>query len=105
MERLFRVDTTLADDLAELYATLVEEFGEKSAIGLGDMNRTLLQTGMVHHLIMMAGLGLIDGDKARKTNELVDRVARNTIMWDLVQMSRQYWQDSSGTTGTVDYDA
>ena len=105
MEQLFRVETTLADDLAELYAALVDEFGEKSAIGLGDMNRTLLQTGMVHHLTMMAGLGLLDADRARQTQELIDKVARNTIMWDLVQMARQYWQDSNGKTGSIDYNA
>jgi hypothetical protein len=99
MEKVFRVETTLAQDLAELYAAVIEEFDEKSSIPLADMNRTLLQTGMLHHLTMMAGLGLVDPGKAARLDQLIERVARNTIMWDLIQMSRQYWQNCSQGQG------
>jgi hypothetical protein len=103
MERVFRVETTLAHDLAELYAALVEAFEEKSSIPLADMNRTLLQTGLIHHLTMMGGLGLLDPDKAREVDALIDQVARNTIMWDVLQMVRAYWRDcANGRTGTIE---
>lgn len=106
MEKVFRVETTLAHDLAELYAALMEAFEEKSSIPLADMNRTLLQTGLIHHLTMMGGLGLLDPERAREVDALIDRVARNTIMWELLQMVRTYWRDcASGKTGTVDFKA
>ena len=55
MEKVFKIEATMAQDLAELYAALMEEFETKSGIPLADMNRTLLQTGMIHHLSMMNG--------------------------------------------------
>jgi hypothetical protein len=100
MEKVFRVETTLAHELADLYAGLVEEFEEKSSIPLADMNRTLLQTGLIHHLTMMSGLGLIDQEKTAQLEALIDQVARNTILWDLLKMVRSYWRDcADGTIG------
>lgn len=106
MEKVFRVETSLAHELAELYAALLEEFETKSSIPLADMNRTLLQTGLIHHLTMMSRLGLIDGEKTARIDALVDRVARNTIMWDLLKMVRSYWQDcADGKIGGIDFKA
>jgi len=106
MEKVFRVETTLAHDLAQLYAVVMEEFDRKSSIPLGDMNRTLLQTGMLHHLTMMMGLGLIPPDKMEQVEGLVARVARDTIMDDVVRMARQYWEDrGNGKMGTIDFHA
>ena len=106
MDKIFRVETTLAHDLAELYAALVEEFESKSTIPLGEMNRAVLQTGMVHHLTMMVGLGLVDAQRAARINALVDRVARDTILWDALQLLRQYWRDcAGGKGGTIDLKA
>jgi len=106
MEKVFRVETSLAHELAELYAILLEEFEEKSSIPLADMNRTLLQTGLIHHLVMMNGLGLVDREKAARIDELIDKVARNTIMWDLLKMVRSYWRDcGDGKIGKIDFNA
>ena len=106
MEKVFRVETSLARELAELYAALMEEFEEKSSIPLADMNRTLLQTGLIHHLAMMSGLGLIDREKVAQIDELIDQVARNTIMWDLLKMVRSYWRDcADGKIGNIDFNA
>jgi hypothetical protein len=106
MEKVFKVETTLAKELAELYAGLLEEFEQKSGIPLADMNRTLLQTGMIHHLTMMNGLGLLDEEKAAQFDELIDRVAKDTIMWEVLQMVRKYWGDTAGgKTGIIDYKA
>ena len=98
MEKVFRVETTLAHDLAELYAVLMAEFAA--------MNRTLLQTGLIHHLTMMKGLGLIDPEKGEKIDELIDQVAKNTILWELLQMVRSYWKDcADGKSGPIDFKA
>ena len=106
MEKVFRVETTLSHDLAELYAALMAEFEEKSSIPLADMNRTLLQTGLVHHLTMMKGLGLIEPEKGEEIDALIDQVAQNTILWDLLQMVRSYWKDcADGKGGPIDFKA
>ena len=106
MEKIFKIETTLADDLAELYASLIEEFERKSSVPLAEMNRTLLQTGMIHHLTMMSGLGLVDKTKVEALEGRIDRVARDTIMWDLLQMARSHWKEwGKGMTGTVDFKA
>ncbi len=93
MEKVYKVETTLSHSLAELYAGLEEEFANKSSIPLSDMNRTLLQTGLIHHLTMMNGLGLIEPEKAERLHELIDQVAKDTILWDILQMVRTYWRD------------
>ena len=106
MEKVFKIETTLAKDLAELYAGLVEEFEAKSGIPLADMNRALLQTGMIHHLTMMQGLGLIEKEKAAGLETIINRLAKDTIMWELLQMVRNYWKDSGeGKTGFIDFKA
>ena len=94
-------------DRAELYANLEEEFANKSSIPLSDMNRTLLQTGLIHHLTMMGGLGLIEPEKAAKLDELINQVAKDTLLWEVLQMVRTYWRDcgASGQGGSVDLKA
>ncbi len=107
MDKVYKVETTLSHGLAELYAGLEEEFANKSSIPLSDMNRTLLQTGLIHHLAMMGGLGLIDPEKAAKLDELMDQVAKDTILWEILQMVRIYWRDcgGEGQGGAVDIKA
>ena len=104
MDKVFKVEATLSHDLAELYASLEEEFTNKSVIPLSDMNRTLLQTGLIHHLTMMGGIGLIETEKAAAVDELIDQVAKDTILWEVLQMARTYWRDcgTSGQGGAVD---
>ena len=100
MEKVYKVETTLSHSLAELYAGLEEEFANKSSIPFSDMNRTLLQTGLIHHLTMMSGLGLIEPEKAARLHALIDQVAKDTILWDVLQMVRTYWRDcGSGGPG------
>ena len=105
MDLVFEIEATLSNELAQLYEGLMEEFETKSTIGLAEMNRTLLQTGLVHHLTMMGGLGLIEEEKRESMYRLVDAVASETVMWDLVKHARAYWQNSQGGTGTLDLSA
>ena len=104
MDQLVRIEATLTGELAELYANLLAVFEEKSGTPLSDMNRALLQTGIIHHLTMMRGLGLIDGEEGERLEALIDSVAKETIMWELVKMAREYWRGSAGT-GAIDLKA
>lgn len=105
MEQVYRLETTLSGDLAALYAAVMEEFEAKSSIPLAEMNRTLLQTGMIHHLAMLVGLGLVDGERRARIEALTDAVARDTIMWDVLELARAHWRDQGGTMGTIDFKA
>lgn len=103
MEKIIRIEATLSRELAELYAGLLEEFESRSDISLATINRTLLQTGLIHHLAMMQGLGLIEPDRVQHLEALADRLARDSIMWEAVQVIRKYWKNSAG--GSVDLKA
>lgn len=103
MEKTYKIEVTLTGELAELYHQLLDEFADKSQIPLSEMNRTLLQTGVIHHLTMLQGVGLISGDQAAGQQALIDTLARDTLMWDLVQLARKYWKNKGG--GLVDLKA
>ena len=105
MEQMFRIETTLSGELAELYSGLMEEFEQRSEIGLVTMNETIMQTGLIQHLTMMQGIGLLKGEKSDRLRALVDSVAKETIMWELVEVARKYWQESAGTSGAIDLKA
>ena len=109
MNSLFKVETTLSHDLAELYSILVDEFETNSSIPLSDLNRTLLQTGMIHHLVMMQGLGLLGKNAERKAHldQLIEQVSRDTILADVLAMVRSYWRDcgANGEGGSIDLKA
>ena len=105
MEQMFRIETTLSGELAELYCGLMEEFEQRSEIGLVTMNETIMQTGLIQHLTMMQGIGLLKGEKSDRLRALVDSVAKETIMWELVEVARKYWQESAGTSGAIDLKA
>ncbi len=96
MEQVFRVEVTLSGELAELYRQLLDEFAAKSQIPLSEMNRTLVQTGVVHHLIMLQGMGLIEKEGVEGQRALIDALSRDTLMWDLVQLARKYWKNKGG---------
>ncbi len=107
MDKMYKVDTVISQGLAELYGILIQEFERNSSIPLSNINRTLLQTGMVHHFEMMMGLGLIrDEDVRGKVEELIEEVARDTIHWDMVQVARAHWRRSGGDqSGALDIKA
>ena len=105
MERMFTVETSLAGGLAELYAQVLEEFEKGSEIPLSEVNRTLLQTGVIQHLLMMRGLGLMDGEKSATLDSLIEEVAGDTIMWDLIKVAERFWEQAQGGGGSVNLQA
>ena len=109
MQKAYKVETSISHDLAELYSILVDEFEANSSIPLSDLNRTLLQTGIIHHLTMMHGLGLVSGEKEKdaRIDALVENVASDTLLWDVLDMVRSYWRDRGvdGQGGAIDLKA
>ena len=102
---MFTVETTPAGGLAELYARVLEEFELRSEIPLSEVNRTLLQTGVIHHLLMMRGLGLMDDEKSSSLDSLIEQVAGETIMWDLIKVAERFWEQAQGGGGSVNLQA
>lgn len=100
---MFTVETTLDGGLAELYAQILEEFEARSEIPLSEVNRTLFQTGIIQHLIMMRGLGLIEAEKAESLERMIKEVAGETIMWELVKVAKRFWEQGHG--GSVNLQA
>lgn len=96
MDKVFKIEVTLSGELADLYQQLLAEFAAKSQIPLSEMNRTLLQTGVIHHLLMLQGMGLIDREEVTRQQALIDTLAGDTLMWDLVQLARKYWKNKGG---------
>ena len=102
---MFTVETTLAGRPAELYALVLEEFESRSEIPLSEVNRTLLQTGVIQHLLMMRGLGLMDDEKSESLDSLIEEVAGDTIMWELIQVAKRFWEQAQGGGGSVNLEA
>ena len=102
MEKRYHVEADLDGDLAELYAGILQTFEAAGTTGLGEMNRTLLQTGMLMHLSMMASFGLLAPAEAERLTQLAESIAGDHLMWDIAKLARQHW---SGDGGTIDLKA
>ena len=105
MERIFDIQATLSGDVAEVYAAVVEAFESKGNITLSAANCILLQTGAIQHLTMLQGLGLLEPAQNQAVTELVDRLSKDTLMWEIVQLARQHWRETSAGGGTIDLQA
>ena len=101
MEKQFKVETLLAGDLADLYEAVMEQFEASGTPGLSEMNRALLQTGLLMHLTMMTSMGVVSDEERRsRMEELAERVGRENLMWEVVQLARRHW--SEGGSGSID---
>lgn len=105
MERMYDIQATLTGDLAELYAAVIEAFESKGNVSPSAANRILLQTGAIQHLTMLQGLGVLDPGQSQAVTELVDRLSRDTLMWEIVQLARQHWREAAAGGGTIDLKA
>ena len=102
---MYDIQATLTGDLAELYAAVLEAFEDKGDIAPSEANRILVQTGAIQHLTMLQGLGVLDAKQSQAVTELVDRLSKDTLMWDIVQLARQHWRDTAASSGTIDLQA
>ena len=101
MEKQFKVETLLAGDLADLYEAVMEQFEASGSPSLSEMNRALLQTGLLMHLTMLTSMGAVT-DEGRRAGmeELAERVGRENLMWEVVVLARRHW--SKGGAGSID---
>ena len=101
MEKQFKVETFLGGDLAELYETVMEQFEASGSASLSEMNRALLQTGLLMHLTMMTSMGVVsDEDRRQRMEELAEKVGRENLMWEIVELARRHW--NKGGAGSID---
>ena len=104
MDKQFRVETLLDGDLAELYEAVLAEFEGASGMSLSDVNRALLQTGMLFHLTMMTSMGVVKDEARRESLDgLAQRIGKNNLLWEIVELARKHW--GGGGTGAVDLQA
>ena len=97
MEKRYRVEADLDGELAELYSGILQAFKQAGSTSLGEMNRTLLQTGMLMHLSMMSSFGLLADDKAERLKVVAQSIAGDHLMWEIAQMASQHWRSDGGT--------
>ncbi len=102
MEKRYRVEAELDGDLAELYAGILQAFEQAGSASLGEVNRTLLQTGMLLHLSMMSSFGLLAPEEGERLQVIAKRIAGDHLMWEIAQLASQHW---SGDGGTIDLKA
>ena len=101
MEKQFKVETLLAGDLAELYEAVMEQFEASGSPSLSEMNRALLQTGLLMHLTMLTSMGVVSDEERRsRMEELAERVGRENLMWEVVVLARRHW--GKGGAGSID---
>lgn len=105
MDRIYDIQATLTGDLADLYAAVLEAFEGKGDISPSAANRVLLQTGAIQHLTMLQGLGILDARQSEAVTELIDRISRDTLMWEIVKLARQHWRDTASGSGPIDLKA
>ena len=101
MEKQFRVETQLEGDLAELYGAVLSEFERASGMSLSEVNRSLLQTGMLFHLTMMTSMGVVSDEARREDLDgLAEKVGGDNLLWEIVELARRHWRE--GGTGSID---
>ncbi len=104
MEKQFRVETLLEGDQAELYESVLAEFERASGMSLSEVNRAILQTGMLFHLTMMTSMGVVpSADRREQLDALVEKVGGDNLLWEIVELARRHWR--GGSTGAIDFKA
>jgi|ETNmetMinimDraft_13_1059891.scaffolds.fasta_scaffold280685_1 hypothetical protein len=95
MESITKIEVTITGELAELYNLMFEATsGSESP---SQINRAVLETGLVHHATMLKALELIGGDSATRVDQIIAGMSDQTIMADLFKMAADYWQGQTGT--------
>lgn len=104
MDKQFRVETMLQGDQAQLYEAVLAEFETAGGMSLSEVNRALLQTGLLLHLTMMTHLGVVrDDERKAQLDALAERVGGDHLMWEIVRLARRHW--SGDDTGAIDFEA
>ncbi len=98
MEHVVKIEVTIDGNAARLYQILSEAVGSTEPRVL---NRALLQTGLVHHVLMLKAIGGIEGRPADAAEDAIDEISADSIMDEVFELARDYWEKKSGSTGTI----
>ena len=92
VEHIVRVEATVSGDTARLYNIVSNAAGNAP----GSANAAYLQTGIVHHAIMLHVLGVIPPDDADEVRQLVASIGESTIMQQLFRDAWKHWSSTAG---------
>jgi len=98
MEHIAKIEVTLTGDAAQLYEVMLDAAGKTTKPG--QINRSILETGLVHHLLMLSALGVIPTEQRGEVYRTVERISEHTIMKELFAHAREYWDNMAGA-GTI----
>ena len=89
MDHVVKIEVTVGGDSARLY----ELFSEAAdSVTPGQLNRAVLETGLVHHALMLAAIGMIPEENREEVYDIVEQVGKRTIMRDLFEQAREHWE-------------
>lgn len=96
MEHVVQIEMNLTGDTARLYKIFADSV---DSVTPSDFNRAVLETGVVHHALMLAALEIIPNNRHDELYEIIERMSEKTIMRDLFEQARDYWEGwtESGT--------
>ena len=95
MDHVAKIEVTLTGDAARLYEILSTAVSQ--SVTPSKVNCAILETGLVHHALMLAAVGAISETNQSEAEEAITSISKRTIMKDLFAHARQYWTDQSGT--------
>jgi hypothetical protein len=94
MEHVLKIEVTVDGDTARLYEYLSDA---ADAVTPAQLNKAILETGIVHHSLMLAAIGLIGENDQADVSAIIDRIGEHTIMRDTFEQARSHWQGWSNT--------
>ena len=85
-----KAEFALTGATARLYEIFLD--ATRGSAAVGDVNRALFETGLVHHALMLLALGVVPEERAKEARALIDEIGRTTIMKDSFDQAREYWE-------------
>lgn len=95
MDHVAKIEVTLTGEAARLYEILGTTV--KGSVQPSQVNRAVLETGLVHHVLMLMAVGAITEKERAEAEEAVTAISSRTIMKELFVRARKYWEEQSGT--------
>ena len=97
MEHVAKIEVTLTGEAARLYEIIANTV---ESVSPAELNRAILETGLVHHTLMLAALEVLEHLQRVEAGDLIDAIGKRTIMKELYDHAREYWEDQSNM-GTI----
>ncbi len=100
MKHVVKIELTLTGEAARLYEITADSV---DSVDPADLSKAVVETGLVHHALMLSALQVFDEDQRAESDELVATIGERTIMKDLFDKARTYW-DGQTNMGTFNPD-